>query len=149
MKVRKLETKDKARWRNLWDEYCLFYQVESTDTKANYLWKRIMDVTVPVHSIVAVDDNDRVIGIANFLTHENTSTNTPVCYLQDLFVDSELRGNGIGRALIDYLVAEMKSNNWSKLYWNTKEDNHVARKLYDSYTFHSGFVKYSIANEEI
>lgn len=51
-----------------------------------------------------------MIGIANYIIHENTSTLTPVCYLQDLFVDPEIRARGIGRTLIDWLIAEMKTN---------------------------------------
>lgn len=149
MKIRKLEIKDQSRWRHLWDEYCRFYKVEPTYARTHHLWQRIMDVDAPVYSIVAVDDKDYVIGIANYIIHENTSLLTPVCYLQDLFVDSETRGAGVGRALIDYLILEMKSNKWSRLYWNTKEDNYRARELYDSYTPQSGFIKYNITNDEI
>ena len=87
-----------------------------------------------------------MIGIANYLLHENTATLTPVCYLQDLFVDPKARANGVGKQLIDWLVAEMEARGWSRLYWATKENNYRARGLYDKYTPHSGFLRYSIAN---
>ena len=105
-----------------------------------------MDATAPVHAIVAARESFGVIGIANYIIHENTSTLTPVCYLQDLFVDPALRAGGVGRQLIDWLVAEMKSQNWSRLYWNTRENNYRARGLYDKYTPHSGFLRYVIDN---
>ena len=98
-----------------------------------------------MHGIVA-EEAGRVIGIANYIIHENTSTLTPVCYLQDLFVDPTLRAGGVGKQLIDWLVAEMKAQGWSRLYWNTKENNYRARGLYDKYTPHSGFLRYVVNN---
>ncbi|MBK5188948.1 MAG: GNAT family N-acetyltransferase [Gemmatimonadaceae bacterium] len=93
-----------------------------------------------------MDDRGQVIGIANYLTHENTTKLTPVCYLQDLFVDPERRRGGVGKQLIDWLIAEMKREGWSRLYWNTKETNYLGRILYDKYTPHSGFLRYVIEN---
>jgi ribosomal protein S18 acetylase RimI-like enzyme len=49
-------------------------------------------------------------------------------------VDPDVRGGGAGRALMDWLVAEMKARGWSTLYWHTKENNYRARGLYDQYT---------------
>ncbi len=53
---------------------------------------------------------------------------------------------GVGKQLIDWLVAEMKAQKWSRLYWNTRETNYRARGLYDKYTAHSGFLRYVINN---
>jgi GNAT superfamily N-acetyltransferase len=104
-----------------------------------------MDPAAPVHAIVAERPGaDGVIGIANYVIHENTWTLTPVCYLEDLFVDPGKRAAGVGKQLIDWLVAECKARNWSRLYWNTKETNYRARGLYDKYTAHSGFLRYVI-----
>jgi hypothetical protein len=48
--------------------------------------------------------------------------------------------------MIDWLVAEMSTQGWSRLYWHTKETNYRARGLYDKYTPHSGFLGYVIMN---
>jgi len=112
----------------------------------DYTWKRIMENASPVHAIVAESTGDGVIGIANYVIHENTWTLTPVCYLEDLYVDPDRRAAGVGRQLIDWLVAEMKARKWSRLYWNTKENNYRARGLYDKYTPHSGFLRYVVDN---
>ena len=143
--IRKIERRDEARWRELWDGYTRFYKREPSETVTRHLWTRIWDPVAPVWAIVA-ESNEEVVGIANYVVHENTSVLSPVCYLQDLFVDPERRAAGVGRSLIDWLVSEMRQQGWSRLYWNTKDDNYRARALYDSYTPHSGFVRYVIEN---
>jgi len=146
VKIRKIEARDEARWRVLWDGYCRFYERELSEPITVHTWNRLMDFVSPLHAIVAEDDGGRVIGIANYVLHENTWTLTPVCYLEDLFVDPDCRASGVGHQLIDWLVAEMKQQGWSRLYWNTKENNYRARGLYDKYTPRDGFVRYVIPN---
>jgi ribosomal protein S18 acetylase RimI-like enzyme len=152
VKIRKIEDRDEPRWRVLWDGYCRFYEREPDEAVTRHLWGRITDCASPVHAIVAEDSAKHVncvIGISNYIIHENTSLLTPVCYLQDLFVDPECRAVGVGQQLIDWLVAEMKTQRWSRLYWNTKENNYRARGLYDKYTPHSGFLRYVINNPQL
>lgn len=132
--VRPIERRDEARWRVLWDAYTRFYEREPSGPLTASTWQRIFDPNVPVHAIVAEDAQAGVVGIANYLIHETTSALHPVCYLQDLFVDPAARGGGAGARLIDYLVAEMATEGWSRLYWHTKVDNYRARGLYDRYT---------------
>jgi GNAT superfamily N-acetyltransferase len=144
--IRQINASDEPGWRELWEGYCRFYERELSDAITRYTWTRIMDAASPVHAIVAERDDGLVIGIAHYVIHENTWSLTPVCYLEDLYVDPAQRAGGVGRQLIDSLVAEMKMQGWSRLYWNTKENNYRARGLYDKYTPHSGFVRYVINN---
>jgi len=144
VRIRKVEARDRSRWGKLWDGYCRFYERKMSPAVTRYTWARIMDPASPVHAIVAERPRDGVIGMANYIIHENTWTLTPVCYLEDLFVDPEKRAVGVGEALIDWLLRETKRRKWSRLYWNTKENNYRARGLYDKYTPHSGFIRYVI-----
>lgn len=145
--IRALTAADEPRWRVLFDAYVRFYEREPSDAITGHALRRIHDASSPVYAIVARDASGYVIGMANYLVHENTTQLTPVCYLQDLFVDPEFRGGAVGKQLIDWLIAEMKRRGWSRLYWNTKETNYRGRALYDKYTAQSGFLKYSISNE--
>jgi GNAT superfamily N-acetyltransferase len=147
--VRKIEKRDERRWRELWEAYTRFYEREPCEAVTSRTWTHIMDSASPVKAIVAEDEEQDVVGIANYIIHESTSTFTPVCYLQDLFVDPQTRGAGVGRLLIDWLVTEMAAQGWSRLYWHTKENNYRARGLYDKYTAHSGFLRYVIPNPAV
>jgi GNAT superfamily N-acetyltransferase len=144
--TRPAEAADEPRWRELWDAYTRFYEREPVEAVTRHTWARILDPAVPVHALVAVSE-EGIVGIANYLIHENTSTLTPVCYLQDLFVDPAARTQGVGRRLIDALWREVRASGWSGLYWQTRETNYRARALYDSYTPHSGFVRYVLRHD--
>jgi GNAT superfamily N-acetyltransferase len=144
--IRKIQPNDERRWRELWDAYTRFYEREPCEAITRHTWSRILDPAIPVYAIVAQAKDGEVIGIANYVIHENTSTLTPVCYLDDLFVDPTSRGTGVGKQLIDWLLAETMAQGWSRLYWHTRENNYRARGLYDKYGPHSGFVRYVIQN---
>ena len=141
--VRPIEPRDETRWRVLWDGYTRFYEREPAEPITLHTWGRLHDAASSVRGIVAEQDGV-VIGFAHSIVHESTSTLTPVCYLQDLFVDPTVRATGVGKALIDALQAEAHAQGWSRLYWATRETNYRARGLYDKYTPHSGFLRYSL-----
>ena len=142
--IRKLEEGDEARWRELWDGYCRFYEREPNEALTRHTWARLMDCASPVHCVVAEAKDLCVVGIAQYVIHENTATLTPACYLQDLFVDPAVRATGVGASLIDWLLAQAKAQGWARLYWHTRENNYRARALYDKYTPHSGFLRYVV-----
>jgi GNAT superfamily N-acetyltransferase len=85
-----------------------------------------------------------VCGFALHHAHISTWALAEDCYLEDLFVAAEARGEGIGRALIDDLIGICHARGYSRLYWHTDEGNTRARALYDSYTPTDGHVRYRI-----
>ncbi len=63
-------------------------------------------------------------------------------YLQDLFVTSELRGKGVGKALVEHVYAAAKVQGGTRVWWLTHETNTDAMHLYDKIADKSGFVQY-------
>jgi len=63
-------------------------------------------------------------------------------YLQDLFAAPELRGKGVGRALIDHVYAVAKAQGDSRVWWLTHETNTDAMHLYDKVADKSDFIQY-------
>jgi GNAT superfamily N-acetyltransferase len=51
-----------------------------------------------------------------------------VCYLQDLYADPDVRGTGIGRALIEAVYAEADAPARPRVYWLTQDFNITARQ---------------------
>ena len=139
--IRDARASDEADWRRLWSGYLTFYKVDLAPEVTANTWRRIMDPASPVGMRVAERDG-RLEGFAIHLSHPSTWVLTEDCYLEDLYVDEAARGGGVGRALLDDLIALCGRKGWSRLYWHTDEGNARARKLYDSYVKTDGHVRY-------
>jgi GNAT superfamily N-acetyltransferase len=52
-------------------------------------------------------------------------------FLDDLFVDPDHRGKGIGEKILNELKIISKSKGWNLTRWITRDDNVRAKSLYD------------------
>jgi GNAT superfamily N-acetyltransferase len=135
---------DEAAWRRLWAGYCAFYQTTVTEAVTASTWRRLM---IPEHAMfgrIALWKGD-IVGFTISVLHEGSWTVHPICYLEDLFVDQNARGHGIGRALIADLLSLARERGWGRLYWHTRRGNVPARRLYDEFAVADDFVRYRIA----
>ncbi len=143
LSIRDARSDDQDAWLKLWNDYLAFYNVELAEDVTAHTWARIIDPASRVSARLAIQDGN-VVGFAIHHFHDSTWVKTPDCYLEDLFIDANIRGRGIGRALIDDLISICRAKGWSRLYWHTNEDNERARKLYDSYVSSDGHIRYRI-----
>ena len=145
--IRDVDRSDRCQWQVLWDDYNAFYGRSgptALDPSITELtWERFFDPAERVHCLVAVE-GDIVVGLAHYLFHRSTTRRTDVCYLQDLFTVESWRGKRIGRQLIEAVGGAARRAGSSRVYWQTKVDNHVARALYDKVAKHAGFIVYVI-----
>ena len=88
--IREVRPHDKAEWLQLWQGYTRFYGSPQPEEVTEYTWQRMLDVNSSVLGRVAVVD-DAVVGFAICVLHEGTWVTTPICYLEDLFVDPAFR----------------------------------------------------------
>jgi GNAT superfamily N-acetyltransferase len=139
--IRPAEAKDELRWRELWAGYIKFYRASVPEEATANTWKQILDAKSNIAALVAVRDGT-VIGICNYLFHDNTWNTKPICYLQDLYVDPNARGGGAAKALILACEEKAKEKGAFRLYWQTQEYNAAARSLYDTITPRSSFIVY-------
>ncbi|MFC6446935.1 GNAT family N-acetyltransferase [Shinella zoogloeoides] len=141
--IRDAAEHDEAAWRRLWAGYLAFYEAEVSEEVTAFTWARVLDPGSRVSMRVAEEDG-KVMGFAIHHYHDSTWDIAPECYLEDLFVDGTARGKGVGRALIDDLIALSKRHGWRGIYWHTRHDNARARKLYDSYVETDGHIRYRL-----
>ncbi len=144
MIIREARYSDFDQWNMLWQGYLQFYKTDLSDDVTQATWDRILSNEAPLFCQMAINEHDDILGFSLCVVHAGTWSNNQVCYLEDLFVSSKARGQGVGKALIQSLIQISKTKGWSKLYWHTDEDNQVARKLYDSFSSPDKTVNYSI-----
>ena len=139
--VRPVSAGERAQWEPLWKGYQTFYQVALSDETTATTWARLHDPGEPMGALGAYRDG-RLVGIAHYLFHRSCWTIGNYCYLQDLFVAEEVRGQGAGRALIEAVEKQARTAGASRIYWLTKENNAAARVLYEKVAERSGFIQY-------
>jgi len=144
--VRPPRSSDLANWLPLWDGYNAFYGREGASALAPEVtqstWGRFFDPVEPVFALVAEQDGV-LVGLTHFLLHRSTTRIEPTCYLQDLFTRQDLRGRGVGRALIEGVYAHAKAAGVKRVYWQTHTGNAAGRVLYDKVAQHHGFIVYA------
>jgi GNAT superfamily N-acetyltransferase len=144
--IRAIRRADYDGWRPLWDGYNAFYgrsgatALPEAITQAT--WERFFDAAEPVYALVA-EREGRVVGLTHYLYHRSTTRLRDVCYLQDLFTMSELRGLGIGRLLIQGVYEAARVAGCTRVYWQTHATNLPGRTLYDKVARDHGFIVYS------
>jgi GNAT superfamily N-acetyltransferase len=137
--VDRITLDDRPAWNELFREYNTFYERVLPVQDTFRAWQEIQRDHL-LHGLAAKLDG-QVVGIAHFLTHAST-TSADVCYLQDLYTTPQARGKGIARSLIRTIEAWASTRGCARLYWHTKQDNRVARHLYDKMAENRGFIQY-------
>jgi len=144
--IRPIARQDRAEWRVLWDGYNAFYGREGPTALPEAItqatWERFFNENEPVHAFVAEQDG-KVIGLVHYLFHRSTTRLNDVCYLQDLFTASHLRGRGVGRLLIQAVYDAAKARDSSRVYWLTGTGNATAQALYDKLAERLGVFVYA------
>jgi GNAT superfamily N-acetyltransferase len=136
---------DRAAWELLARGYKAFYETEVDDAGYQQAWQRLragapmlgMGAWLPGGS----GRGEQLVGIAHAVFHGSIWADR-VCYLQDLFVDPAVRGQGVAAALIAHLAQQAQSSGASRYYWLTQDSNVRARRLYDRVAAHRGFIRY-------
>jgi GNAT superfamily N-acetyltransferase len=141
--IRPLRRDDAEDWRKLWRAYLAFYETELPEAIYNTYFERLLgDDPHDFHGLVAEIDG-RLVGLTHYLFHRHGWKVENVCYLQDLYADPDVRGTGVGRALIEAVYAAADAEGAPAVYWLTQEFNTTARQLYDRIGEATPFIKYA------
>lgn len=141
IEVRAVERNERAAWEPLWTGYQEFYKVAIPAATTDATWERFHDPAEPMFLLGAYVER-QLAGIVQYVLHRSTWSIGGYCYLQDLFVSSEMRGHGLGRALIEAVYRAAQDAGVSRVYWLTHETNYRGRELYDRVAENAGFIQY-------
>jgi GNAT superfamily N-acetyltransferase len=141
--IRAIRETDATAWRRLWAGYNEFYAASVPIDVTELTLRRLLDPTSAMIGRIA-EREGCIAGFSISVLHESSWTSSPSCYLEDLFVDPNVRGAGVGRALVQDLIDLGRARGWARLYWHTQADNERARRLYDSFVEADSFVRYRV-----
>ncbi len=140
--IRDVRPTDRAQWEQLWAGYLAFYETTLAPEVTESTWRRFFDRNERMQAIVAADSQGELLGFTHIVFHRGTWAIGDFCYLEDLFVGSNARNQGVARALIEEVYDIADKRKCERVYWLTHESNAPARKLYDQVAKNSGFIQY-------
>jgi len=82
--------------------------------------------------VVIAESQDIPVGFALFFHNYSTFLARPGLYLEDLYIQPEMRGKGFGRQLLSYLAALALKRNCGRLEWWVLDWNQPAKDFYQS-----------------
>lgn len=104
--------------------------------------KQILDPREKLFALLAITEENEVVGLLHGVVHPVAGSMNPVCYMQDLYVHPARRRQGIASSLLESLTAVGRQEKWDRIYWLTDKTNVDAQNLYKSravtldFTFH-------------
>ena len=143
VKIRPLMAEDRTDWGQMWCDYLSFYETDVAPEIYDTTFARLIDSTNPVQNALVAELDGAAVGIVHYIYHAHNWRAEDVCYLQDLYAKEAVRGQGIGRALIEAVYAAADANGTPSVYWMTQDFNENARLLYDRIGTLTPFIKYS------
>ena len=102
VEIRAVSAADHVAWLPLWQGYQRFYMTEIDAATSDLTWQRFLDPSEPMFAALAWRDGE-AIGLVHWIYHRSCWSTGDYCYLQDLFIGKDVRGNGIGRQLIEHV----------------------------------------------
>ena len=85
--------------------------------------------------LAAADRTGTAEGLCQLRFRHSVWTGSDDCWLEDLFVREEARGQGLGRALVGHSVERARARGCGRIELDTTEDNRPAIQLYESFGF--------------
>ncbi len=141
IKIKPLGLADYESWSHLWQKYLTFYETSLPSSTTETTWRNLLNNDVSVYGFGAWKDGV-LVGITHIVMHPTTWSSTACCYLQDLYVDELVRGQNIGRLLIEAIYRFADEKGCNHVYWKTQESNTDARRLYDKLANLTDMVQY-------
>ena len=85
--------------------------------------------------VLFVKSDSTVAGLATCFINFSTFKAKPYINIHDVIVRKEYRGSGLGRALLEKIIALAHERGYCKVTLEVREDNIAAQKLYQSLGF--------------
>lgn len=141
--IRPVRPTDREQWAALYRGYRDFYEQTPDESVIDGVWSWLMDEARDFHGFVA-DRDGTLLGLAHWRHFDRPIVARVAVYLDDLFVAPDLRGGGVGRALIGAVEQVARDEGAPLVRWITDASNETARRLYDSVATATPYVTYDL-----
>lgn len=139
--VRALEAADQQVWRSLWQGFQTHFGGAVPPEVTGKTWDTLLDSVEPLNGLVAIKAG-RPCGIVHFSFTPFAWTASPVCFLQDLYVDESARGSGAGRALVQGVYEAAQARGAANVFWLADAADERLLQFYRGIAVETPFVRF-------
>jgi GNAT superfamily N-acetyltransferase len=133
MRIELVQESDLGELLPMMRAYCDFYEVAPAADDLEALARALIaDPKNEGIQLIARDEEARPLGFATVYWTWQTLNAARAAVMNDLFVATDARGKGVGRALIEECRRHAREHGAAELVWETALDNETAQRLYDS-----------------
>jgi len=93
--------------------------------------------------------NQQIVGLATCFINFSTFKAKSYINIHDLIIQSDFRGNGFGRRLLQQIESIAKERKYCKITLEVREDNYTAQNLYKEQGFKDGIPAMHFWTKEI
>ena len=112
-------------------EYQRFYRAQPDAARNREHFSQFLEDHRRGILFIARDAKAKVLGFATLYFFLSSVQARTQCILNDLYTVPEVRGQGIGRALIEHCRRHARQLGFDQLTWQTERSNETAQRLYD------------------
>ena len=109
---------------------CFYGQPDDPDTARDFLQQRL-EREESVILLARDRDDRRPVGFAQLYPSFSSVQARPAWILNDLYVDDQVRGLGLGRALVEEATRFARDSGAARISLETSRDNRRAQALYE------------------
>ena len=145
MKIKSISKHDYEEWYPLWQENC---QHQISDDVTKETWRRICAKNEPVWGLGVFDDQGNLQGFLHYIMHPTTGFKEYACYMQDVFVATQSRRQGLAKRLIWELHDIGKTEKWARIYWFSQKSDKAVQNLYKNLGIKMDFSLHILPTQE-
>ncbi len=142
IKTRRLTFEDAESWYELWQSYLEFHDIELPYEVTQTTFARLITREKRGFRCIVADLDGRVAGFAHYMIHRHNFRIENVCLLQDLYVSPELRGIGVGSALVKGVYKRADRMKAPYVYWQARHNNEAGIGLSTKFGREASFLKF-------
>ena len=142
--IRKAERSDFDSWSQLYTQYLDFYQTTLTNEQLIVLWDWLFDDDKKIYCFLGFS-KETPVGLVHFREFLRPIKASFGIFMDDLFVESTYRGQGIAQKLIKSVEEFATQKNIPLVRWITANDNHDAMQVYDKLAVKTQWVTYDMS----
>ena len=97
---------------------------------------------------ITAKDSGKVIGWAFLYVLKNDRHDEPFGFLENVYVEADFRGAGVGTKLVEAVIAQAKKYDCYKLIGTSRKSNTKAHAFYQRFGFHEQGIEFRLNLKE-